>query len=151
MRHGRERRADDVHPPAQVGVFRHGFPSGFGKRRALRLPDGRDEEHVRAFGARGQRKVFRRPFFQDTRCKGTKALPMLDLQVHHRLHRGIPRIAENAPGAERTRAEFHPAVEPAYDFAGGEQSGDFIQQFRFLAESPMRHGLRGEQVRDLPV
>ena len=61
---------------------------------------------------------------EHARGERPEALAELDLQVHRRLHRRRARVAEDAAGAERARAELHPALEPADDLAVGQQLGD---------------------------
>ena len=65
---------------------------------------------------------------QDGRGERAEALAELDLEVHRRLHRRRPGVAQDAPGAQGPRAELHPALEPADDLAVGQQAGDVLEQ-----------------------
>ena len=89
------------------------------------LPQRRHQEHVRAVGI--ELEIVGHPISKDRRCEGAERLPKLDLQIHGGLHRGISRVADDAPRAERPGPELHPPVEPADDLARRELVGEAVE------------------------
>src|ERR1051326_5914209 len=90
----------------------------------------RDEEHVGRVAV--QFEVFRDALAQDRRRERAETFAELYLQVHLRLHARRARVAENAPCAERARAELHPPLKPADDLLVREQTRDRLGQVRAL-------------------
>ncbi len=72
---------------------------------------------------------------QHRRGERPKAFAELDFQIHGRLHLGVARVAEDAASAQRPRAEFHAAAEPADDLAVGEQVHGAANQLRLIGTS----------------
>ena len=101
--------------------------------------DRRDQQHVRRFGV--QFKIIRHALAADNRRKRPERFAELHFQIHHRLHFGRTRVAENRAVAERARAEFHPALKPADDFFRFQKFDGEIQQrirFQFLKNGVVR-------------
>src|SRR5687767_3989744 len=76
-------------------------------------PDRRDQQHVRRVAV--ELEEVRDALPQHARREGPEAFAELDLDVHLRLHARAARIAKDAAGAERARAELHATIEPADD------------------------------------
>ena len=119
-----------------------------GQRRAPPRQDRCDEQHVGAIGV--HLEVVGEALPEDGRREGPEGLPVLDLEVHDRLHPRIPRIAENAAASERAGPELHPALEPADDLARREVVGDLPEEV-FLRHAHVRGVLPGEEELDLLV
>ena len=86
----------------------------------------RYEQHVR--GLTVQLEVLAHTLSQDARRERPEPLAKLDLEIHLRLHARAPRIAENAAGPKRARAEFHAAIEPSNDLFRSQKACDALQQ-----------------------
>src|SRR5260370_91527 len=108
---GRDPRSWHVQAISEVRIARHDLALVGADRKPVRLENWRDEKHIRALLIRLQPEPAVGFLLQHARRERTKALSELDLQVHRRLHLLRARIAQNAPGTKRPRAEFHPPLE----------------------------------------
>ena len=72
-------------------------------------PNGSNRQHVRIVLAGGHLEIVGRALAQNSRRERAKTLAKLHLEVHHRLHLRIARIAEQASRPERPRTELHPS------------------------------------------
>ena len=106
-----------------------------GQGNAVLLPDRGDQQHVGAFLARAHVEPFVGMLLEHARGERPEALAVLDLEVHRGLHRWRAGVADDAPRAERSRAELHPALEPADHLAVGHQAGDVIEQVGLVVEA----------------
>ena len=97
-------------------------PLGIGHRDLALLLDGRDEQHVGRLALHLEVVLY--ALAQHAGREGPKSLAKLDLDVHLRLHAGTARVAEDAAGAQRPRAEFHAAIEPPDHLLAGKQIRD---------------------------
>jgi hypothetical protein len=70
-------------------------------------------------------------FFEDHRGEGAEPLTVLDAGVEDVLHPGKTGVSEDRSVAERPRAPFHAALEPADDFALDEEFGGAAEEFGF--------------------
>ena len=95
-----------------------------GHRRNLRtlvsmnLIDLHHEWHVAIFF-----KPFGNMFFLNGRCKRAEAFTSFDLRIQDVLHVRAARITDNRAIAERARAPFEPALEPADNIPFGDMIG----------------------------
>src|SRR5207253_2666743 len=94
----------------------------------LLLLNRRDEQHVRALVGGAHSEEFARTLGKHRRRERPERFAKLDLQVHRRLHFAAAGIAEDAAPAERTRTEFHAALEPSDDILCCEKPGDGIAE-----------------------
>ncbi len=79
-------------------------------------------------------------FLEDRGRERAKRFPPLDLGVEDRLHVGAARVADDRAVAERARAPFHAALEPADDPAVGDRGGGATLE---LAIRAFFHGASG--------
>jgi len=75
--------------------------------------DRRNQKHVGRWSI--DFKVVADVFLETTGREGPKALAILDLEVHQRLHFSGTCIAQDAAAPESARTEFHAALEQTYD------------------------------------
>src|SRR6267154_6164719 len=69
--------------------------------------DRSDNRHIRAWPV--LLEVVGYPFGKHRWCKWSKRFPVLDLQIHHRLHVSTAWVTEDRPPAESAGPELHPA------------------------------------------
>src|SRR2546430_2445131 len=67
-----------------------------------------------------------------------KTLAELDLQVHGCLHPRRTRIAQDAPGPERTGTKLHTALEPTHHLLVRQQLRGVIEKFSLVWNSLVR-------------
>ncbi len=124
------------HSPAASG--------GTGRRRSLEHVG--DQQHVRAVAV--ELEPFADVLAQHGRRERTERLAELDLQVHHRLHLGRPRVAKNRAAAERARSELHAALHQADDLFARQARRHLVGQLRAI--DPSSHvAVVGDDLRDL--
>ena len=114
----------------------------------LVVPDVGDDQHVGA--VRIEFEPVRNIFAQHRRRKGTETLAVFDLEVEVLLHRGRTGIAEDRACAERTRAEFHPALKPADRKLVGQRLRRRLDHLVFTQHRKTRAD-RGEPSLDLTL
>ena len=112
-------------------------------RNAAVLKHWGHQEHIRALLARFQIEPLGRSILQNSRRKWAETLAELDLEIHRGLHGRRAGVAENAPRAEGSGTEFHPALEPANHLSVGEESGSMVNQIGLVGKSLAEDALFG--------
>ena len=139
--HSGDLRADDVDPAPQIRIMLHGLQCVGINRDAAVLEHRGHQEHVRALLARFQIEPLGRSILQNSRRKWAETLAKFDLEIHRGLHGRRAGVAKNAPRAEGSGAEFHPALEPANHLTIGEKSGGMVNQIGSLRQIADRRRL----------
>ena len=85
-----------------------------------------DEQHVRRLDAGFDVEVLARLVVEHRGREGPERLPVLDLEVHDRLHGGRARIADDRTVSERAGPELHPPLQEPDDVAVGDRGGDAL-------------------------
>src|SRR5262245_26716555 len=110
--------------------------------------NGSYEEHVGTVLVRPHLKIISHSLLKHAGGEWAEHLAEFDLPVHRRLHVAVARVTDDAASPQRTRAELHAAVEPAYDLAFRQDLSDGLEQLGLVCATLMRSIHLSEEIGD---
>ncbi len=135
--YGRARHVQLVDAPEPLFLGRH--------LAAPVLPDVGHQQHVRRVAVEVEPLVH--VLAEHARRERPEALPILDLEVHHRLHLRRAGVAQDAAAAERARPELHAPLVEADDLLRGQELRHDARQL-LAADAPVGRLALAEEALD---